>query len=107
MNGTFDDSSSEAVLQAVKTIFDEGAESIVIIMDNVRPGCATCLQAFAAGLMSLRHLGAHVQVDVREKALHTELSRITTSRDWLLTFAERSVNGPRRALHFDRIDFDA
>ena len=101
LNGTFDNSAANAILERVKLLSGNGADSIIIVMEDVIATDAVCLQTFAANLMSLRSAEAHVQVFVRDAALRSDLASIATSRDWLLD-SNAVIGSGRRALHFDR-----
>jgi anti-anti-sigma regulatory factor len=101
LNGTFGPDASRDVLLAISTVARDGADSILVDMDDVVSDDRACLEAFAVGLMSLRQEGVQVQLTVRGAALHEELRQLPQSRDWLVAYSENPVGGARRSLHLD------
>ncbi len=101
LNGTFDRSAVQTVLDTVADLFGSGTESILISAEDLRVDDTVSLQVLADGLMSLRSEGGQVQVCARDAALHKQMSQIATSRDWLID-PTADVGGARRALHLDR-----
>ena len=101
LNGILDAEASQALLQMVADVCREGADSILIDMEGVDAPDHGCLEHFAAGLMSLRSEGRHVQVNVQHSTFHARMSKAANSRDWLLAFSEADGKGLRRAIHLD------
>jgi anti-anti-sigma regulatory factor len=101
LNGIFDERASQRILRAVTDIFDMGADSVLIDMEDVSAHDDACLQNFAAALMSLRGSGRHVQVVARQSAFHAALAQAPDSRDWLRNFADGNVGEARLAIHLD------
>lgn len=68
LNGLLEPPASREVLRTVAALFGEGADSVLIEMDDVRADNRVYLQNFAAELMSLRGAGRHVQVAQENRA---------------------------------------
>jgi anti-anti-sigma regulatory factor len=101
LNGIFDAEASQVLLRTVAGVCGEGADSILIDMEDVSAPDQGCLDHFAAGLMSLRSGGRHVQVNVHQSTFHARMSKTANSRDWLLTFSKADALGSRHAIHVD------
>jgi hypothetical protein len=100
-NGTFDAAAERDVVRAVMEAYRSGAQSILVHLDDVEASEDASFETLGADLMSLRGDGVHVQVVVREEALHARLATVAQSRDWLVAFSPTPKGGARRALHLD------
>ena len=101
LNGTFDQDDSRELLATITNLFAQSADSILVFMEKLLPVDIVCLQSFAAGLMSLRKAGRHVQVATCDARLHAKLDEIANSRDWLVASTSADSSGARRAIHLD------
>jgi anti-anti-sigma regulatory factor len=101
LNGHFDEDASAALLSTISGLVAQDADSILIRMEDVTADSATCLDAFASALMSLRAEGVHVQISVAEPLLYAKMATSASSRDWLIDGASTDSDAPRRAIHLD------
>ncbi|MBD5607099.1 MAG: hypothetical protein IAI48_18740 [Candidatus Eremiobacteraeota bacterium] len=101
LNGTLDDDASRAVVTAVSDLPSEPGHSILVAMEDVAAASSSCLDTFAASMMSLRAAGKNVQVSARHLEFYETLAGAPNSRDWLLNFAATDTSGPRSGLHLD------
>ena len=104
LRGELDEAAARAVLQTVVDLARDGTCSIFVELGDVRADDPSCLRTFAANLMAQRSAGVHVQVAVRNAALHAEMAGLADSRDWLLACTEADDTLPRRAIHVDGIN---
>jgi hypothetical protein len=101
LNGIFDEAAARAVLGTIEELVGEEATSILIEMQAIAG--VTDFEHFAAELMRLRAAGKHVQVAVRDPALHARMSSLDDARDWLVVYSEVPVDGARRGIHVDGV----
>jgi anti-anti-sigma regulatory factor len=102
LTGILDEAAARAVLATISTLAAKSTESILVRMEDVKVDDYVCLARFTEKLMSLRAATIHVQVAVKDPALHTALTALPHSRDWLLRLCDIDPAVPRRAVHLDR-----
>ncbi len=101
LTGILDEAAARAVLETILEIAAKSAGSILVHMEDVTADDFVCAQRFTDELMSFRARAIHVQVAVRDPALHTSLALLPCARDWLLRLADIDPGVPRRAVHLD------
>ena len=102
LNGSLENDALQAVVRALADLCEQGAESIVVDMQNIDADDAACLREFAESIMALRGAGSQVQVAAADPGLHAKMSKLADSRDWLLALSVGSPSGLRRSIHVDR-----
>ncbi len=95
VTGRFGKAGCAELMRLVKQSFDDGADTVVIDVQDVVLEDNMCLERFADSLMAERSAGRHVQVVAREPGVYAACAALAGSRDWLIAFT--AADGERRS----------
>lgn len=101
LTGSFGEAGRAELMRMVKQSFDDGADTVIIDVQEVVLEDDACLGRFAESLMAERSAGRHLQVVARQPKFHAACAAIASSRDWLIAFTAADVSGGRRSVHVD------
>ncbi len=101
VTGPFGKAGCAELMRLVKQSFDDGADTVVIDVQDVVLEDNACLERFADSLMAERSAGRHVQVVARQPGFYAACAALAGSRDWLIAFTAADVSGGRRSVHVD------
>ncbi len=80
VTGRFGEAGRAVLMRMVKQLFDDGADTAVIDVQEVVLEDDACLERFAESLMAERSAGRHVQVVARQPYFHAACAAIAGSR---------------------------